>query len=228
MRAYRSMFVISALTALSVGLIGAPASADDDPLPASNVLTAGSAGGTAVAVGDVLNAAVATGTTADFATTSGGTTGIKCAQSAFTATVVDNPVAPGVATESATAHTFASCTANILGVTRVNSVTVNNLPFTTTVESITGTVTVSGTDAAPIQTTLNLGTILGSVTCVYRANGNAITGVSANDDNSIAFANQAFAKSSGPVTCPANGYFTARYAPVLDTTAEGTPAVYTN
>jgi hypothetical protein len=228
MRAYRSILVITAVAAASVGLIGAPASADDEPTAASNVLTVESPGGPAVTAGDVLTASVAAGTTADFATASGGSTGVKCAQSAFTATVVDNPEAPGVAAESVTAHTFASCTANILGVTRVNSVTVNNTPFATTVESGTGTVTVTGTTAAPIQTTLNLGTILGSVTCVYRANGNAISGVSSNTDNSITFTDQAFTKFSGPVTCPGNGYFTARYAPVLDSTITGTPAVFTN
>ena len=191
---------------------------------AGTVLTVGSPGGDAVAVGDVLTAAVATGTTADFSTAAGGTTGIKCAQSTFTAVVVDNPEAPGVATESTTAQTFASCTANILGVTRVNSVTVSNVPFATTVESGTGTVTVSGTAAAPIQTTLALGTILGSINCVYRAVGNTITGRSSNTDTSIAFADQEFARFSGPITCPGSGFFTATYAPVLD----GTAVVYTN
>ncbi|SNY47000.1 Tat pathway signal sequence domain protein [Paractinoplanes atraurantiacus] len=222
MRAYRTIIVITAVAA-SVGLGATPALAD-----APAVLTVGEAGGTAVAVGDLLTASVATGTTADFTTTAGGTTGIKCAESAFTATVVDNPEAPGVATESVTSHTFATCTANIFGVTRVNSVTVNNTPFATTVDSATGAVTVSGTDTAPIQTTLSLGTILGSVTCVYRADGNAITGVSANEDNSITFTQQAFTKASGPITCPGAGFFTARYAPVLDSTVEGTPAVFTN
>ncbi|GAA2542460.1 hypothetical protein GCM10010435_07720 [Winogradskya consettensis] len=195
---------------------------------AGTVLTVGSAEGDAAAVGDVLTAAVVAGTTADFSTASGGTTGIKCAQSTFTAVVVDNPAAPGVATESTTAQTFASCTANILGVTRVNTVTVNNVPFATTVESGTGTVTVTGTATAPIQTTLNLGTILGTINCVYRAVGNAITGLSSNTDNSITFTNQEFAKSSGPITCPSSGFFTAHYAPVLDTSIDGSPAVFTN
>jgi hypothetical protein len=180
-----------------------------------------------VAVGDVLTAAVAAGTTADFTTAPGGATGVSCAESAFTATVLDNPAAPGVATESTTAHTFGACTANIVGVTRVTGVTVDNLPFATTVDSA-GTVTVSGSDALPIQTTLRLGTILGSVTCVYRAEGNAITGVSSNADNSISFTEQAFAKFSGPITCPGNGYFTARYAPVLDSSAAGSPVVVVN
>lgn len=221
MRAYRVLPIV-AVAAVSAVVLAAPAYADD-----ANVLTTGSAAGTAVAVGDVLNASVAAGTTADFNNSDGGTTGVKCAQSAFIASVTDNPVAPGVATESTTAHSFASCTANILGVTSVNSVAVNNLPFATTVDSA-GVVTVSGTATAPIQTTLVLGTILGSVTCVYQATNGSITGATDNADNSISFANQPFTKSSGPITCPASGFFTARYAPVVDTTAEGGPSVFTN
>jgi hypothetical protein len=180
-----------------------------------------------VAVGDILTAGVKEGTTADFNNSSGGTTGVKCAESQFTASVAENPAAPGTANESTTAHTFASCTANILGVTAVNSVTVDNLPFGTTVTS-EGVVTVSGTATAPIQTTLVLGTILGSVTCVYQADGGSITGAVSNEDNSISFANQAFTKSAGPITCPASGFFTASYAPVQDTSVEGSPLVFTN
>lgn len=219
MRVLRTGALLGALAALAVAASGSPALATAQ---ADTVLTTGSLAGPAVAAGDVLTAAIASGTTADFATASGGTTGVKCAESAFTAAVVDNPVAPGVATESTTSQTFGSCTANIVGVTRVTSVTVNNAPFDTTVESGTGTVTVTG----PIQTTLVLGTILGSVTCVFQAPG--ITGVSDNTDNSISFANQPFAKTSGPITCPSSGFFTARYAPVLDTSVAGSPAVWTN
>jgi hypothetical protein len=192
------------------------------------VLTTGSLAGANVVNGDVLSASVAAGTTADFNTAAGGTTGVKCAESTFTATVVDNPAAPGVATESTTVHTFGTCTVNILGATKVNSVTVNNLPFATTVDGTTGVVTVTGTDAAPIQTTLVLGTILGTATCVYRATNGSIVGVSSNTDNSIAFTDQPFTKFSGSITCPSAGYFTAKYAPVLDTSVEGSPAIFTN
>jgi hypothetical protein len=219
---------IAAAVAVSVAMLGSPAHADD-PVPAVvDVLTTGSVGGANVAAGDVLSASVAAGTTADFATASGGTTGVKCAVSTFTATVVDNPAVPGVATESTTAQTFDSCTANILGVTGVTGVVVDNLPFATTVESGTAAVAVTGTDAAPIQTTLTLRTILGTVTCVYRANGNAIAGVAGTGASSISFANQQFNKFSGPITCPANGFFTASYAPVLDTSLADSPAVFTN
>ena len=218
-----------AAAAAAVLLMGSPALADDDPAPADiNVLTVGSAGGANVAVGDVLSASVAAGTTADFTTAAGGTTGIKCAESTFTATVVDNPVAPGVATESTTNQTFSSCTANIFGVTGVTSVVVNNVPFATTVDSTAAAVSVTGTEAAPIQTTLKLKTILGSVTCVYRADAGAISGVAGVTDSSISFANQKFNKFSGPITCPSNGYFTASYSPVLDTSVTDSPAVFVN
>jgi hypothetical protein len=215
---------IAAAAAVSAALLSSPALADDP----ADVLTTGGVGGANVAAGDVLSASVAAGTTADFATASGGTTGVKCAVSTFTATVVDNPAVPGTAIESTTAQTFDSCTADILGVTGVTSVVVDNLPFATTVESGTAAVSVTGTDAAPIQTTLKLRTILGSVTCVYRADGNAIAGVAGIDASSISFANQQFNKFSGPATCPANGYFTVSYAPVLDTSLADTPAVFTN
>jgi hypothetical protein len=225
MRASRTA-PIAALAALALALVASPARADD---PAS-VLTTGAAGtaGANVAVGDVLNASVAAGTTADFATAAGGSTGVKCAVSAFTATVTDNPVAPGVASESTTGHTFSSCTANILGVTKVNGVTVNNLPFGTTVDSATGAVTVTGTATAPIQTTLSLGTILGSITCVYQATNGSISGVTSNTDNSIVFTDQAFGKTSGSGLCPSAGFFTATYAPVQDTSVDGSPSVFTN
>ena len=225
MRASRTA-PIAALAALALALVASPARADD---PAT-VLTTGAAGtdGANVVVGDVLNASVAAGTTANFATASGGTTGVKCAVSAFTATVTDNPVAPGVASESTTGHTFSSCTANIVGVTKVNSVTVNNLPFGTTVDSATGAVTVTGTATAPIQTTLSLGTILGSITCVFQATNGSIVGVTSNTDNSIAFTDQPFTKTSGSILCPSAGFFTATYAPVQDTSVDGSPSVFTN
>lgn len=221
MRASRTI-PMAAVAAFSAVLVAAPAYAD-----ASAVLTTGSLGGTAIAVGDVLSATVKTSTTADFNTAAGGTTGVKCAESAFIAAVVDNPAAPGTATESTTAHTFASCTANIVGVTAVNGVTVDNLPYGTTVSS-DGTVTVSGTETAPIQTTLTLGTILGSISCVYQANSGSITGATSNEDNSISFKDQAFSKTSGSILCPSSGFFTATYAPVLDTTVGVSPVVFTN
>ncbi|MFJ8106389.1 Tat pathway signal sequence domain protein [Streptomyces sp. NPDC096132] len=174
-----------------------------------------------VAVGDVLTASLASGTAATLYNSSTGTSGVSCATSTFTAQVTDNPAAPGTATESLTGQTFSNCTSNVLGVTGVTSITVNNLPYTTTVTS-DGVVTVTPPSGSTVQTTLVLRTLLGSITCVYQAP--SLAGTASNDDNSIAFANQAFTKSSGSTLCPSAGYFTAKYAPVTD----GTDAVTVN
>jgi hypothetical protein len=200
-----------AVAVVATVLTATPASA------ANNVLTRGSAAGTAVAVNDTLTASLATGTTANFFSSASNNTGVKCAVSTFTAKVLSNPAAPATATESLTGQTFTSCTANVAGVTSVSSVVVNNLPYATSVNSTTKAVTVSGTAALPIQTTVKLNTILGQITCVYRRTATvSITGTASNTDNSIQFSNQQFAKFSGPSLCFASAFFTARYAPVLD------------
>ena len=54
-----------------------------------------------------------------------------------------------------------------------------------------------------------------------------MTGVVSNTDNSITFTNQQFDLESGSSLCFANGFFTATYAPVEDTTAGGA-AVFVN
>ncbi|SBT43985.1 Tat pathway signal sequence domain protein [Micromonospora auratinigra] len=210
-----------AAVALLTSLLGAaPATASPSSTLASSVLTRGSVGGTAVAVGDVIQASLATGTNATFYSTTTGTTGVKCAASSFSAKVLTNPTAPGTATESLTAQTFSSCTTNVLGTTGVNSITVNNLPYTTSVTSA-GVVTISGS----IQSTVVLNTLLGPITCVYKTAG--LTGSAVNSTNSIVFTNQALTKSSGPSTCFSTSYLSVRYSPVKDTTAGGSP-VYVN
>lgn len=218
MRKRSTLAVLAAIPALA--LIGATSASAD-----GTVLTYGSAGGTAVSVGDVLSAPLASGTNATLYNSSTGTTGITCTSSQFTATVTDNPAAPGTASESATAQTFSGCTSNVFGVTGVKSITVNNLPFTTTVAS-DGTLTVTPPAGSTVQTTVVLSTLLGSVTCVYQAP--SLSGVSDNTANTIAFSNQAFTKSSGSGLCPSAGYFTATYGPVQDTSVSGSPAVFTN
>lgn len=195
-----------------------PAAAAD-----SAVLTTGGAGGTAVASGDTLVANLASGTAATLYSSATGTSGVSCTASQFTATVGDNPTAPGTATESLSAHTFdsAGCTSNVIGVLGVTSITVDNLPYTTAVAS-DGTVTVTPAAGSTIQTTVKLRTLLGSINCVYRTA--ALSGTASNTDNSITFANQQFVKASGSSLCFANGFFTAKYAPVTDA---GAP-VYVN
>ncbi|SDP38779.1 hypothetical protein SAMN04487981_121101 [Streptomyces sp. cf386] len=198
-------FLTLAGTVAALGL-AVPASAADTP-----VLTA--TDGAAVAVGAVLDASLASGTAATFYSSATGTSGISCTSSAFSATVTDNPAAPGTATESLTSHTFdtGGCTANVTGVLGVSGITVDNLPYTTSVSS-DGTVTVTPAAGSAIQSTVKLRTLLGSITCVYQAP--SLSGTASNADNSIAFAGQPFTKTSGSSLCFSNAYFTAKYAPV--------------
>ncbi|MFG2945911.1 Tat pathway signal sequence domain protein [Streptomyces adustus] len=206
MRTRTLLTLVGTVAALALPMAGT-ASADDVA-----VLTAG---GNPVASGDTLVANLAGGTNATLYSSATGTSGISCTSSQFTATVGDNPTAPGTATESLASHTFdsASCSSNVIGVLGVTSITVDNLPYTTAVSSA-GTVTVTPAAGSTIQTTAKLRTLLGSITCVYQAA--SLSGTASNTDNSISFANQQFTKVSGSSLCFANGYFTAKYAPVTD------------
>ena len=220
MRRYTVSIVTATAALTALALVPATAASADDA-----VLTHGSAGGTAVSVGDVLTASLASGTKAALATSSTGTSGITCTGSTLSATVTTNPSAPGTATESATAQTFSGCTSNVFGVLGVRSITVDDLPYTTSAAS-DGTVTVTPAAGGAIQTTVVLSTLLGSVTCVYRAPD--LSAASSNSANSLTFTNQVFTKVSGSGLCTAKGYFSATYAPVVDTSVSGAPAVYTN
>ncbi|MGW1172824.1 Tat pathway signal sequence domain protein [Kitasatospora sp. NPDC002543] len=213
----------AALTSAAV-----PAAASPGPLAAGPVLTAGSAGGTAVAVGDALAAPLAAGSKATFYSTATSTTGVTCATSQLSASVLDNPAAPGSATASLTGLTFGSCTANVTGVTSVRSLTVGNLPYGVTVSDAAGLpVTLSGGSAGTIQATAVLDTWFGTITCSYQLSG-AFTGNADNTAHSLAFRTEHFAKSGGSTLCPADGYFSATYGPVADTSRPGGPAVFVN
>ncbi|MBQ1039516.1 Tat pathway signal sequence domain protein [Micromonospora zamorensis] len=213
--------------ALLTGLVAAtPASADPSAALAGNVLTYPTAGGTAVAVNDVIQASLKTGTNATFYNSTSGTTGIRCAASSFSAKVLTNPTAPGTATESLTAQSFGSCTTNVFGTTGVQSIALNNLPYATSVTSA-GVVKITGTTAAPVQSTVVLNSLLGTITCVYRTSTNSLTGAAVNTTNSITFTNQPFTKFSGPSLCFGTAYFSATYSPVRDST-KGNAAVYVN
>ncbi|MFI9154051.1 Tat pathway signal sequence domain protein [Streptomyces sp. NPDC053367] len=212
----RTLLPIAAAAAALTLPLAAPAGAAAGP-----VLTTGGLGGTPVATGAVLNASLASGTTATFYSSTTGTSGVSCATSQFSATVTANPTAPGTATESLTAQTFGSCTSNVTGVTGVNGITVQNLPYTATVTSA-GVLTVTPPAGSTIRTTVSLRTLLGNVSCVYQ--GSSLTGAASNADNSITFSNQPFTKVSGSSLCFSNAYFSAKYAPVTT----GGAAVYVN
>ena len=215
-------FAVAAAGAMLSALAALPASA-----ATTDVLTYGSAAGTNVAVGDVITSSLSAGTTANFYSSSTGTSGVTCSTSSFTGTVLTNPAASGTATESVTDQEFSDCSSNVVGVLGVTSVTVSNLPFSAAVDDTADTITITGTDAAPIETTVVLSTLLGSATCTYQADGDTVTGAVSNTDNSITFTNQQFDLESGSSLCFANGFFTATYAPVEDSTA-GSAAVFVN
>ncbi|WP_328552845.1 MULTISPECIES: Tat pathway signal sequence domain protein [unclassified Streptomyces] len=218
----RSLLALVGVVAALSASAAVPASADDVP-----VLTTGSTAGTPVAVGDVLVASLASGTNATLYSSATGTSGVSCSASTFTASAVDNPAAPGTATESVTGQTFdsSSCSSNVVGVLGVTSITVDNLPYTTAVGS-DGSVTVTPAAGSTIQTTVKLRSLLGTLTCVYRAA--SLTGTASNADTGITFTNQQFTKFSGSSLCFSSGYFTAKYAPVNDTSQPDSPVVYVN
>jgi len=208
MRRFRYLVVVPAAAFLAL-VTALPASA------ANNVLTIGSTSGAAVAVGDHLTSGLKSGTQATFFSSATGTTGVRCNTSTLAATVVTNPASPGTATESLTGQTFSNCTANVFGVTAVNSVTVTNLPYGSSVTSA-GVVTISpGT--GNISATVSLQTVLGAITCVYRSTNTNLTGTASNTDNSIKLTNQSFTKVSGPGTCFGTSFLSATYAQVKDT-----------
>src|SRR5437588_5755704 len=109
-------YVYLAITALAASMMAIlPAGSAS---AAGNVLTFGSAGGTAVPVNDVVTAGLSS-PSATFFDMAGGSNGITCTTSTFSATVTDNPAAPGAATESLTAQSFSNCTTNVFGTTGV-------------------------------------------------------------------------------------------------------------
>jgi len=194
----------------------------------AHVLTTGKVGGTNVAVGDILKASLASGTTSTFFKSTTSTTGVKCSKSSFSAKVTANPVKPGTAKESLTSQTFSSCTSNVSGVTGVQSVKVGNLPYNATISDASGDpVKVSETSSTkPLKTTIVLNTVVGSITCVYTAK--SVSGAASNTGNTVSFTNQKFTKSSGPSSCFSSGFFTAKYGPVTDSSMTGSPKVFVN
>jgi hypothetical protein len=220
----RYLFLAAAAsTAPLLVLAAGPASA-----ATAHVLTTGKVGGANVATGAILKASLASGTTANFFSSSTGKTGIKCSTSSFSAKVTSNPVKPGTAKESLTSQSFSKCTSNVAGVNSVKSVTLGNLPYNVTVSDSKGMpVKVSETSSKkPLRTTIVLNTVLGPVTCVYQAK--TISGTASNTGNTNSFSKQKFTKSSGSSACFGSGFFTAKYGPVKDSSVKGSPKVFVN
>lgn len=212
MRKYAYLAASTAAALVASVALASPAAAAD------TVLTYGGPGGTAVGVGDVLSASLKPGTVATFYSSATGSSGIECATSSFTATVLTNPSVEGTATESLDSQTFGECDSNVFGVTGVQSIVVDNLPYNVSVSSTDETVVVTGRtvngQVVPIQSTVRLSTLLGSITCVYRDANNTLLGATSDTDNSITFTNEQFTKVSGPSLCFSTAYFSATYAPV--------------
>ncbi|MEV6208948.1 Tat pathway signal sequence domain protein [Kitasatospora sp. NPDC051914] len=230
MRPSSCLALITAAAAIAVGALPASAApaVPGSPTAAVPVLTAGGPDGAAVAAGDVLAAPLTAGTRATFYSTATSTTGVTCGASQFTATVLTNPDAPGTATESLTGMAFSSCTSNVTGVTAVKSLTVGNLPYTVSVADSAGLpVALTAGPTGPIEATAVLSTWFGTLTCTYRLSGD-FTGSADNTAHSLSFRNEHFAKSSGSSLCPADGYFSAAYGPVTDTSRTGNPPVHIN
>jgi hypothetical protein len=185
------------------------------------VLTVGAVGGTNAAVGDTVTASLAAGTKATFYSTTTGTSGVSCTSSNFSSTVTANPPAPGVATETIDAQTFANCSSNIIGTLGVRGVTLNNLAYQASIDGATGAVAIAPGSAGPIQATVVITTLLGTINCVYQPAAGSLAGVASNTDNSIKFTNQQFTKISGSSLCLSTAYWTATYSPVTDTTQGG-------
>lgn len=193
---------------------------------ATPVLTTGSVGGAAVKVGDIIKAPLKAGTKATFFSP-GTTTGVSCATALVTNKVVTNPAKPGTATESLTAQTFGKCTTNIAAGATVQSVTVQKLPYKSAISDATGfpvTVTKPG---GKLQTTIVIGVLGTTITCIYQAT--KLSGKATNAGSADIFKNQTFTLSSGPPgACPASGAFSATFGPKKDFSVTGSPLVFVN
>lgn len=206
MRRYPGLSIAASIAALLVALAPATTAA-----ATTDVLTAGSVGGTNVAVGDSL---LASGPVS-FCTSTQGTSCVKCNVS-FGVVVDTNPPAPGTATFTVESMTFSSvtCTSTIQG-TGLQSFSVK-LPLSGSVNDAGGVV-VDG----PVQVMFTFTTILGHITCAYQSTGN-LMGMFSNSTNAVTFTNQQFNKTSGPAQCPATLFGSATLT-VTDSTLGGQP-----
>lgn len=217
MRKYLALGAVAAIGLLTAAT-AAPASA-----AGSDVLTTGSVGGPNVTVGDTLHAGLYGNGSATFLDSSG--RGVSCTSANFTASVTGNPAAPGTATESVSALSFSGCTSNIPGVTKVKSITVDNLPYSGAVSDSTGKITITGA----VHATIVLYLVIGTATCDYTGPSGGVVGTVSNADNSLTFANQPFARDTGSWSgCPSPENFSAKFGGVLDISVSGSPAVYVN
>ena len=216
----RKYLYLAAAATASAAVVVLPATS---ALAAGHVLTINKTGGTAVKTGAVLKAGLAKGKTAVFAL---GTEKLTCKSASFSSKVTANPGKPGSATESLTSQKFSKCTVSVSGIT-FKSIKISNLPYKVTVSDAKGDpVTISGTSKSkPLAVTVTVTVGPNPVTCSYKAA--SIKGSASNTGNTIAFANQKFARSAGAL-CPASANFSATFGPVTDSSVTGSPKVFVN
>jgi hypothetical protein len=208
----------------AVALTAATLAATFGALPASatgTVLTVGSPGGSPAQPGDILKAAG----TATFLLNSSSTAGIRCRLTAQ-ATVQTNPPAPGTAVTFLNGLPFTSCVSNLPSFV-VDSVSADNLPYRASLASSLAVAVSGGPTGTPVQVTIigDAGDL--TVICAYRPDNGQIPGRYANSDNSISLGGVGFTQVSGSTLCPSPLLFTARVAPVVDST-RGSQFVFVN
>ncbi len=219
----RKLMIAGAAVATLLLAVSMSTTAFASPAATHDVLTWGHADGVNVAKNQVLKANLASKAKATFVSSPSSAGTITCTKSSFTAKVTSNPAKPGTATESLTAQTFSGCTASgNPDITGVKSVLIDHLPYKTTISDKKGDPVV----VSDSETTLNLDSTVGVITCVYKAT--TTTGSASNTTQTITFSKQKFKKLSGPAVCTSSGAFSASYGPVIDTSVKGDPHVFVN
>ncbi|PJN29424.1 Tat pathway signal sequence domain protein [Kitasatospora sp. CB02891] len=215
------LFAGAAALAAATALIALPGTADAS--------VAGPVLGPNVNVGDALSADLVAGTVATMYNP-GTTTGVKCTASHIGGSVAANPVvaAGGTATAYGPVNvlTFNGCSSNVVGVTGVTSLTMDNLPYTLQITDSTGfPVALVPSPGSQIHATVVLKTLAGSATCTFQATAATLNGNATNVPPQINLVNQPLTKATGPSICFSSINFTASYGPVTDTTTGTTVVV---
>ncbi|MFJ5924734.1 Tat pathway signal sequence domain protein [Kitasatospora sp. NPDC092948] len=215
------LFAGAAALAAATALIALPGSA--------SASVAGPVLGPNVNVNDSLSADLVSGTLATMYNP-GTTTGVKCTASHIGGSVAVNPTvaAGGTATASGPVNvlTFSGCTSNVVGVTGVASLTMDNLPYTLSISDATGfPVTLAPAAGSQIHATAVLNTLAGTATCTFQSSAATLSGNATNTPPQINLVNQPLTKLTGPSICFSAINFTASYGPVTDTTTGVTVAV---
>jgi hypothetical protein len=195
------------------------------PVAAVPVLSVTALGGPPANPGDLLTSSLTPGSTLSLTSTPSGGVGLFCQQSVWGGQLLANPALPGPAViRLLNPLTISACTDNAPTVTAVTGVAVSGLPQNLQVTG-TGSFPLQILPlSTPLQLTVTLSTTTApSVVCTYQATG-PLNGNTALGSAPWRFVNQPFRLTGGPLpacgTTP-NGFLTAAYSPVIDTTAGG-------